>query len=245
MSILNVRRLRLRKVKTLVQDHLAVRRRCQNPYWSVWLQSHSEILQDSLSWMLFIYLFLFYFSLFAISWAASAAYGGSQARGPIRAASATYVIAHGNAGSLTHWARPGIEPAIPWFLVGFVNHWNTMGTPWMLLDLKSSPPPGARIRVWWGYRGGEQPSSNSWEWLYLSLLLSPEPGRQADTVSIPSYTPGPHCSSLSFHKRPICLIFPSLHCLSLIWETGQQSNWNQSLQRVRDENARVSLWLLN
>jgi len=64
----------------------------------------------------FIYLFLFIF--FAISWAANAAYGDSQARGQIgavaawptpepqqrgiRAASATHTTADGNAGSLTH-----------------------------------------------------------------------------------------------------------------------------------------------
>ena len=39
----------------------------------------------------------------------------------ILAASATYPTTHGNAGSLTHWARPGIEPATPWFLVGFTS----------------------------------------------------------------------------------------------------------------------------
>ena len=39
-----------------------------------------------------------------------------QQRG-IRAASATYTTA----GSLTHWARPGIEPATSWFLVGFIS----------------------------------------------------------------------------------------------------------------------------
>ena len=57
----------------------------------------------------------FFFCLFAISWAAPAAYGGSQARGRIGAVaslhhshsnagptSATYTTAHGNAGSLTH-----------------------------------------------------------------------------------------------------------------------------------------------
>ena len=58
--------------------------------------------------------------------AAPMVYGGSQARGQIgaataglchshsnteiRAASATYTTAQGNAGSLTHWARAGIEP---------------------------------------------------------------------------------------------------------------------------------------
>ena len=33
----------------------------------------------------------------------------------------TYTTAHGNAGSLTHWVRPGIKPATSWFLCGFVS----------------------------------------------------------------------------------------------------------------------------
>ena len=41
---------------------------------------------------------------------------------PDPAASVTYNTAHCNAGSLTHWARPGIEPETSWFLVGFINH---------------------------------------------------------------------------------------------------------------------------
>ena len=43
----------------------------------------------------------------------------------------TYTTAHSNAGSLTHWARPGIEPTSSWMLVGFVNCWATVGTPWL------------------------------------------------------------------------------------------------------------------
>ena len=43
-----------------------------------------------------------------------------QQRG-IRAASASLTTTHGNTGSLTHWARPGTEPATSWFLVGFVS----------------------------------------------------------------------------------------------------------------------------
>ena len=35
--------------------------------------------------------------------------------------SVTYTIAHGHAGSLTHWTRPGIETASSWILVGFVT----------------------------------------------------------------------------------------------------------------------------
>ena len=61
-------------------------------------------------------------------------YGSSQARGKLEmkllaygtagqipAMSATYTIAHGNAGSLTHWAGPGMEPETSWILVGFIT----------------------------------------------------------------------------------------------------------------------------
>ena len=30
---------------------------------------------------------------------------------------------------ITQWVRPGIEPMSSWTLVGFINHWATMGTP--------------------------------------------------------------------------------------------------------------------
>ena len=32
-----------------------------------------------------------------------------------------YTTAYGNTGSLTHWARPGMEPETSWFLVGFIS----------------------------------------------------------------------------------------------------------------------------
>ena len=38
---------------------------------------------------------------------------------------------HGNTGSPTHWARPEIEAASSWILVGFVIYWATVGTPWI------------------------------------------------------------------------------------------------------------------
>ena len=47
----------------------------------------------------------------------------------IRATSATHTTVHSPAGSLTHWARPGMVPASSWILVGFVNHWARMRTP--------------------------------------------------------------------------------------------------------------------
>ena len=80
--------------------------------------------------------FLFFFCLFAISWATFLAYGGSQ---PI-----PQLI--GNTGSLTQWARPGIEPSTSWFLVRFVNHWATTGTPMISNRCKFSKP-----KPWYGY----------------------------------------------------------------------------------------------
>ena len=56
----------------------------------------------------------------------------------IRAASVTYTTAHSNAGSLTHWMRPGIKPASSQILVGFLSYWATIGTPikWLLFKSK-------------------------------------------------------------------------------------------------------------
>ena len=47
-------------------------------------------------------LILLFFCLFAISWAAPAAYGGSQARGRIGAIAASLHQSHSNAGSEPH-----------------------------------------------------------------------------------------------------------------------------------------------
>ena len=77
------------------------------------------------SWVFFFFyplaFFFFFSSLFLLFRAAPTAYGGSQARGQIRATAETYTTAHSKAGSLTHWVRPGIEPATSWFLVRFVS----------------------------------------------------------------------------------------------------------------------------
>ena len=49
--------------------------------------------------------------------ATPAAYGSSQARGQIGAVAACLHHNCSNAGSLTHWVRPGIEPLPSWILV--------------------------------------------------------------------------------------------------------------------------------
>ena len=47
----------------------------------------------------------------------------------VQVSSETYATACSNAGSLTHWARPGIKPASSWILVRFLTRWTTTGTP--------------------------------------------------------------------------------------------------------------------
>ena len=61
------------------------------------------------------------FCFVLLSRATLKAYGSSQARGGIRATATSLHHSHSNARSLTHWARPGIEPTSSWFLVGFVS----------------------------------------------------------------------------------------------------------------------------
>ena len=103
-------------------------------YGSDFIVIHMNKFKGFLFYFFSKYFLLFIYLLFM---AAPMAYGGSQARGWIGATAAglrhshshtwskpsvTYTKAHGNAGSLTHWARPGIEPgATSWFLVRFVS----------------------------------------------------------------------------------------------------------------------------
>ena len=72
------------------------------------------------------FIFIFYF--FSLR-ATPEAHGSSQAKGWIGAAAAGLHHSHSNAGSLTSWAGPGIEPASSWILVELVNHWATTRTP--------------------------------------------------------------------------------------------------------------------
>ena len=51
----------------------------------------------------------------------------------------TYTTAHSSAWSLTHWARPGIEPATSRFQDGVINHWATVGTPYFFFFFRIAP----------------------------------------------------------------------------------------------------------
>ena len=87
---------------------------------------------------------LFFFFFFGHFWVTLWHTEVPRLGGPIRAVVLVYAgatatqdpsrvcnphTAHGKARSSTHWARPGMEIATSWFLVGFANHWAMKGTP--------------------------------------------------------------------------------------------------------------------
>ena len=86
-----------------------------------------------------LYLFIYLFRAMPMAFGSSQAGGWiwAVAAGPtpqpqqlqIWAVSVTYTTAHGNAGSLTHWERPGIKPASSRILVRFVS-----AAPWWELQ---------------------------------------------------------------------------------------------------------------
>ena len=106
---------------------------------------HCEVALFALPYsILYFTFFFFYFFLFYCHFRAThMTYGSSRSRSQIRAAtvrlgsqqcqiwatSVTYTTASGNAESLTHWVRPGVEPASSWILVGFLTCWARVGTP--------------------------------------------------------------------------------------------------------------------
>ena len=71
-------------------------------------------------WAAYSCAFFFFFVFWSFR-GAPVAYGGSQARGLIRAIAAILRHSHSHARSLTHWARPGMEPTRSWFLAGFAS----------------------------------------------------------------------------------------------------------------------------
>ena len=59
--------------------------------------------------------------------------------------SATYTTACCNTGSMTHWARPGMEPTFSRILVRFISTASQLGTPdFISFTSNSILPPGER-----------------------------------------------------------------------------------------------------
>ena len=119
-----------------------------------------------------------------------------QQRG-IWAASATYTTAHSNTGSLTQWARPGMEPVSSWILARFVNHWAMMGTPPNSIFL-------ALILTWVAAFCAQLPTKvSNWQFCQSFKLTRVKQNH-------PSYLPPPR---INFHGF-ILLILPFLSLAS-------------------------------
>ena len=103
---------------------------CPFIYLTTWILGNRLELMAQVTFAVFVGPFLCFFR------AAPMAHENCQRRGRLGAAaanlchsqamwgpswSATHTTIHGNAGSLTHWLRPGIKPRSSWILVGFIT----------------------------------------------------------------------------------------------------------------------------
>ena len=122
--------------------------------------------------------------------------------------SATYTTAHGNAGSLTLWARPGIKPASSWTLVGFV----TAEPPW---EFHSSPISITNVKnVALEIQGqlcltkvcltkGIWLSSSRWGGLFLNMFVYKQENLSINQGPVAAVQPC--CSLKSWERRGICI----------------------------------------
>ena len=90
----------------------------------------------------------------------------------IQATSVTHTTAHGNTRSLTHRARPGIEPTTPWFLVGFVSAAPRRESCSLLPKF---PPPSLLLLAW---PGGPEWACSSGERSLPGLLTDRRPSSE-------------------------------------------------------------------
>ena len=171
-------------------------------------------------------LWFFGFLLLLLFWlfsAAPMAHESSQARGSnrsyscwptpqpqqcrIRAESVTYTTAHGNAGSLTHWARLGIQPASSWMLVRFISTeplWELQGMGlWIFLVffMKRSP-----------YQNFFLSFLIYFVWLHLQHVEVPRPGTESEPQLQQCRILQPTASGQGSHP---CL-YNNLNCCSQI-----------------------------
>ena len=84
-----------------------------------WLRQYQIVLPELYLLFIFIYVFIYLFICFFR--ATLSVYGSSQTRGRIGATAAGLHRSHSNTGSLTHWARPGIEPTSSWILLSLLT----------------------------------------------------------------------------------------------------------------------------
>ena len=111
------------RIKSLFFANHDILRMCCRRKLHLWVEWVPCFVQNQIQMLLFFFSF---YSCTCGMWrlpgrgwigatTASLHHSHSNARSEL---SETYTTAHDNAGSLTHWARPGMEPDTSWFLVG-------------------------------------------------------------------------------------------------------------------------------
>ena len=83
---------------------------CTKPLGNNWMKKNVNIFWSLIMCPTLFYFIYYYYYYYCLSRAAPKANGSSQARGQIGAAAAGLRHSHSNTRSLTHWARPGMEP---------------------------------------------------------------------------------------------------------------------------------------
>ena len=149
--------------------------------------------------------------------------------------SVTYTAAHGNAGSLTHWARPRMEPATSWFLVGFVNHCAMTGAPDRHFNILFFPTPtremswylvtrGLYLTAWtcrneptdgcdlWPWKTGWENPVREWTVLGNKWLLQEWSLNSANVQSALHSIEIRHCSLLGFFSFLFFFSHLKVHC---------------------------------
>ena len=106
--------------------------------WRFLLLFHPQWKFDHKFFLSYLFIYLFFYGRTSSTWRFPGE-GSNQScscwpmpqpqQCQIQATSETYTTAHGNTGSLTQRARPGIELVSTWMLISFVNCWAMMGTP--------------------------------------------------------------------------------------------------------------------
>ena len=138
----------------------------------------------------------------------------------------TYTTAHSNAGFLTHWMRPGIEPLSSWMLVGFFSAEWRQNSNSSNLDTRRYPSTMQKLNKQKPYLSSIVPPEeralascdNSWAQLEedSSYVLARTQPRKGYRLCLP---------------QPFQLPFPSIEALSfsclthgLLWLQTQNCN---------------------
>ena len=117
----------------------------------------------------------------------------------IQATSATYTTTYSNARSLTHWVRPGIEPASSWMLVRFTSSepQQELQTPACLWCLVQMPLSSRGF-----LRAPPHPSWSDLFWIPVALRTSLR-------------TPLPSCEFMGFMARCVIILL-SFHIINTL-----------------------------